>query len=304
MLSDDVNRYVAMQRGFGLKFDAPCRILLQFARYAEEHGDRYILTKRVFDWCRIASSPTQASTFFNAIRRLCVFLHAEDTRHELLPVGAFGPSQLPRPTPHLLDSDHVRAIMEAALELSPIDSIRPHTYHHLFGLLAATGLRISEALALKCSDLNEEGLVVRSGKFGKSRLLPIHPTTRLALARYLAIRDRFAADVDDLFVVTTGRSPNKSTVCRVFVQLARELGLRPPSPTRGVRLHDLRHTFAVRSLESCVHDRHVVANHMLALSTYLGHVNVTNTYWYLEATPVLLNHIAEACEHLFWGEMS
>lgn len=241
MLSDDVNRYVAMQRGFGLKFDAPCRILLQFARYAEEHGDRYILTQRVFDWCRIASSPTQASTFFNAIRRLCVFLHAEDTRHELLPVGAFGPSQLPRPTPHLLDSDHVRAIMEAALELSPKDSIRPHTYHHLFGLLAATGLRISEALALKCSDLNEEGLVVRSGKFDKSRLLPIHPTTRLALARYLAIRGRFAADVDDLFVVTTGRSPNKSTVCRVFVQLARELGLRPPSPTRGVRLHDLRH---------------------------------------------------------------
>lgn len=304
MLSDDVKRYVAIQRGFGLKFNAPYRILQQFARYAEERGDQYILSQRVFDWCRSASTPTQASTFFNAIRRLCVFLHAEDVRHELLPVGAFGPSQLPRPTPHLLDSHHVRAIMDAALELSPKDSISPHTYHHLFGLLAATGLRISEALALKCSDLNEDGLVIRSGKFGKSRLLPIHPTTRLALNRYLAIRDKFVTHVDDLFVVTTGRSPDQSTVCRVFVRLARELGLRPPSPMRGVRLHDLRHTFAVRSLESCAHDRHVVSNHMLALCTYLGHVDVTSTYWYLEATPVLMNHIAEASEHLFWGETS
>lgn len=304
MLSDDVTRYVAMQRGFGLKFDVSDRILRQFARYAEDHGDQYLLSHRIFDWCRMASTSNRARTFFNAIRGLCVFLHAEDPRHELPPAGAFGSRQLPRPTPHLLEPHHVSAVMDAALKLRPVGSISPHTYHHLFGLLAAAGLRISEALALKRDDLSEDGLVIRNAKFGKSRLLPIHPTTRQALSRYLAVRDRLGANGDDLFVVTTGRAPHQCTAHRVFVQLVRELGLRAPSPMPGPRLHDLRHTFAVRSLESCSHDRQAVANHMLALSTYLGHADVNKTYWYLEATPVLMRAIAEAGEQLFVGEVA
>jgi integrase len=145
--------------------------------------------------------------------------------------------------------------MMAALELAPKGSISPHTYHHLFGLLAATGLRISEALALKRNDLTDDGLIVRSGKLGKSRLLPIHPTTRQALNRYLAVRDRLNAGGDDLFAVTTGRAPQKSTVYQVFRRLAHQLGLRDLGRTPGPRVHDLRHTFAVRSLEACALDQ-------------------------------------------------
>jgi integrase len=191
--------------------------------------------------------------------------------------------------------------MTAALELPPKGSISPHTYHHLFGLLAATGLRISEALALKRDDLCDDGLIVRKGKFSKSRLLPIHMTTRQAFDRYLTIRDRLNAGGDDLFVVTTGRAPQKSTAYQVFRRLAHQVGIRDLGSTPGSRVHDLRHTFAVRSLEACAPDRSAIAAHMLALSTYLGHTEVAHTYWYLEATPVLLRGIAEASEQLFDG---
>lgn len=301
MLSDNVARYVALYRSLGLKFNEQCRILLLFAAHAEAHGDQYTRTDRIYDWCRSASSPLQARNRFDVARRFCVFLHTEDALHEVPPAGAFGRGRRPRPAPHLLEPQDIRAIMHAALELPPRGEISPHTYHHLFGVLATTGLRISEALALKREDLTDDGLVVRGGKFNKSRLLPIHPTTRQALGRYLAIRDRLAPEGDDLFVVTTGRAPHKTTVYVNFRRLAHQVGIRGLGRTPGPRLHDLRHTFAVRSLEACVHDRQAVAGHMLALSTYLGHVELAHTYWYLQATPVLLRSIAKASEQLFAG---
>ena len=301
MLSNEVARYVALNRSLGLKFNNEDQILRSFAIYAQAHGDQHMRADRIFTWCRSASSPVRARTFYAAIRRFCVFLHAENPQHAIPPAGAFGRGRCPRPAPHLLDAHQVRALMTAALELPPKGSISPHTYHHLFGLLAATGLRISEALALKRDDLCDDGLIVRKGKFGKSRLLPIHITTRQAFDRYLTIRDRLNAGGDDLFVVTTGRAPQKSTAYQVFRRLAHQVGIRDLGSTPGSRVHDLRHTFAVRSLEACAPDRSAIAAQMLALSTYLGHTEVAHTYWYLEATPVLLRGIAEASEQLFDG---
>jgi len=301
MLSNEVARYVALNRSLGLKFNNEDQILRSFAIYAQAHGDQHMRADRIFTWCRSASSPVRARTFYAAIRRFCVFLHAENPQHAIPPAGAFGRGRCPRPAPHLLDAHQVRALMTAALELPPKGSISPHTYHHLFGLLAATGLRISEALALKRDDLCDDGLIVRKGKFSKSRLLPIHMTTRQAFDRYLTIRDRLNAGGDDLFVVTTGRAPQKSTAYQVFRRLAHQVGIRDLGSTPGSRVHDLRHTFAVRSLEACAPDRSAIAAHMLALSTYLGHTEVAHTYWYLEATPVLLRGIAEASEQLFDG---
>lgn len=301
MLSNEVARYVALNRSLGLKFNNEDQILRSFAIYAQAHGDQHMRADRIFTWCRSASSPVRARTFYAAIRRFCVFLHAENPQHAIPPAGAFGRGRCPRPAPHLLDAHQVRALMTAALELPPKGSISPHTYHHLFGLLAATGLRISEALALKRDDLCDDGLIVRKGKFSKSRLLPIHMTTRQAFDRYLTIRDRLNAGGDDLFVVTTGRAPQKSTAYQVFRRLAHQVGIRDLGSTPGSRVHDLRHMFAVRSLEACAPDRSAIAAHMLALSTYLGHTEVAHTYWYLEATPVLLRGIAEASEQLFDG---
>lgn len=304
MLNTDVARYVALHRRLGLKFNEQSRILNLYARYAESHGDRYTLINRIHDWCATASSPVQSRFRFKTVRRFCTFLNAEDPRHEIPPAGAFGRGKRPRPAPHLLEPYQIRAIMDAALDLPPKGAISPYTYHYLFGLLAATGLRISEALALQFDDLTDDGLIVRNGKFGRSRLLPLHATTRQALTNYMAIRTKFGGDGDDLFVLKTGRAPSKVRVHVVFVQLARQLGLRGPTGTPGPRLHDLRHSFAVRSLKACTQDRQTVAHHMAALSTYLGHTDIAHTYWYLEATPVLMHSIAAASEQLFREEVA
>jgi len=301
MLSSHVARYVTLQHRLGLRFVAQKRTLELYASFAEAHGDQLVRTRRIHDWCTTASSPNRARTRYDTVRRFCVFLNAEDPRHEIPPVNAFGRGKRPRPAPHILEPSQIQAIMRATLDLPPKGTISSHTYHHLFGLLAATGLRISEALALQRDDLTDDGLIVRCSKFGKSRLVPLHATTRQALSDYAAIRGRLGGDHDDLFVVTTGRPPHKVTAYRTFVRIARQLGFRGPPGTPGPRLHDLRHTFAARSLEACAHDRQAVAHHMAALSTYLGHVDVANTYWYLQATPGLMRNIAEANERLFQG---
>ncbi len=305
MLSSHVARYVALHRRLGLRFDQQARTLELYARYAEAREDRYTLVNRIHDWCATASSPNRARTWFDTVRRFCIFLNAENPQHEIPAANAFGRGKRPRPAPHILEPDQIRAIMQAALDLPPKGSISPHTYHHLFGLLAATGLRISEALALQRHDLTDDGLVIRHGKFDKSRLVPLHVTARRALTDYLAIRGRLGGNAGDLFAVKTGHAPTTTRVHVVFVRLARQLGFRRgETGTPGPRLHDLRHTFAVRSLEACAHDREAVNRHIAALSTYLGHADVANTYWYLEATPVLMHGIAEANERLFRGEMA
>ena len=301
MLSSHVTRYVALHRGLGRQFNEQKRTLELFVQDTEAYGDTYILASRVHGWCATASSPNVARTRYNTVRRFCVFLNAESPHHEIPPANAFGRGKRPRPAPYILEPEQIRAIMRAALDLSPKGSISPMTYYHLFGLLAATGLRISEALALQRHDLTDDGLIIRHGKFGKSRLVPLHTTARRALTDYSALRDGLGGTSDDLFVVTTGRAPSTTWAYRVFVRLARQLGFRGGKGTKGPRLHDLRHTFAVRSLEACAHDRQTVACHMAALSTYLGHADVANTYWYLQATPVLMHGIAEANEQLFQG---
>ena len=301
MLMAQVERYVALQRSRGLRFRDQERLLIHYVRFASVAGDAFVMTERVHAWSSAASSPGQARVRYDTARRFAAFLRAEDSRHEVPPPRAFGRGRRPRPAPYLLSPDEIGAIMTAALDVPPKGTVSPLTYHHLFGLLAATGLRISEALALKCEDLTDDGLVVRKAKFGKSRLLPLHPSTRAALERYLAARARLCAAGEDLFVVKHGCAPTKVRVYCVFVRLARALGIRGAPGSRGPRLHDLRHSFAVRSLTACPPDRTAVTRHMLALSTYMGHADVTATYWYLEATPVLLNGIAAQAEQAFAG---
>lgn len=302
MLNKEISRYVELHRSLGRKFCAQDRLLRLYADFAAGFGDRYTNVQRIYDWCHTSTSQNVARQRFDTVRNFSLFAQAEDAGYEVPPPGVFGRGKRPRPTPSIIERDQVRAIMTAALDVPPQDMISPHTYHYLFGLLAATGLRISEALALQCTDLVEDGLIVRNGKLGKQRLIALQTSTRQALEAYLAIRDRFGAKGSDLFVSIRGRAPTKTRAHVVFVRLARQLGYRGPTGTSGMRLHDLRHTFAVRSLESCPADREAIAHHMAGLSVYLGHVSVSSTYWYLEATPVLLRDIAAAGEHLYLGE--
>ena len=304
MLRIQADRYVEFNRSFGLKYDTNALIIRRFIEYAEPFGDTLLYTHRVVAWSKLASTQEAARRRYDCVRRFCVFMNGEDSRHEVPPRGWFGEGQPRRPTPHIFQAEDVRRIMDEALLQGPPGSICPHTFHHIFGLLAGTGLRVSEALRLTFSDVTDDGLLIRKSKGDQSRLVPLHDTTRTALDRFLEIRRKVRTASDELFIVSHGRAPTKTRVHVVFVEILRRLGLRGPTGTPGPRLHDLRHSFAVRSLEQCPHDATSVSRHIEALSTYLGHSKPQATYWYLEATPVLLRQIAKANELHAQGETS
>jgi integrase len=301
MLSKALTRYIDLHRSLGFKFRVQRLLLANFVRFAERHGDEFIRVARVLEWAVQAPSPPQRRNRLLAARRFALSLQAEDPRHEVPAADAIGRGLFERRTPYIYSSGEVAALMRAAAGLLPSGSIRPLMYSTLFGLIATTGMRISEALALRLEDVTDDGLVVRETKFHESRLLPLHDTTRRALESYLSVRRRLGTLDGALFVSNTAAVPAYPTVVATFLRLARSIGLRGAPGERGPRIHDLRHSFAVRSLESCRADREAVARHIVALSTYLGHGHVTDTYWYLEATPILMRQIAEASEALYKG---
>jgi integrase len=295
-ISTNVKRYVAIKRGLGYQFADQEYMLQKYAAFADAHGDRFTSISRIVKWASAASSAQRSREWFRVARHFAISMHAEDNRNEIPPRDAFGRAKRKRPRPHVLASADIDRIMQAALSVPPIASITPYTYHYMIGLLATTGLRVSEAIALLDTDLVPDGLLIRETKFRKTRLVPIHRSTRTALAEYIELRRRIGGPSPHLFVLSTGEPPDRATVTRTFVKLAQMVGLRGGRGQRGPRLHDLRHSFAVRSLEQCGSDRAIVNRHMLALSTYLGHACLSDTYWYLEATPVLTRQIANAAE--------
>lgn len=298
MLNDAITTYVELKRAVGFKFVQQAKILKNFAAFADVRGDTVVRTATVLEWAILAPSQQQRRTRLLIVRRFALTIKTEDHNHEVPAVDALGRSRVERQTPYIYTAEEITRLLHAAAHMQPSDTIKPKMYATLFGLLAATGLRISEALALRYDDLIEDGLIVRMTKFKKSRLVPLHETTRRALDSYLSMRRQHKAFNDSLFISESGHVLPYKTVNNNFLRLARSIGLRKESSQRGPRIHDFRHTFAVRSLEQCGCDRDEVARHMVALSTYMGHAHVTNTYWYLEATPILMKQIAEAAEKL------
>ncbi len=304
MLSQDLARYVDLHRSLGFSFRTQHSLLRNFVAFAGARGDEFVRVDRVLDWAARAPSPPQRRNRLLTVRRFALAMQAEEARHEAPAADALGHGTFKRRIAHIYRPDEIARLMRAAAQLEPADSIRPLTYSTLFGLLAATGMRISEALALRLEDFTADGLHIRQTKFQKSRLLPLHDTTRRALDAYLSVRAQLGTLDGALFISTTGKAPAYETVAATFRWLARSIGLRGGAGQPGPRIHDLRHTFAVRSLEQCRYDREAVARHLVALSTYLGHAHVTDTYWYLHATPILMGQIAEAGEALHRGYAS
>ena len=298
MLRSDMERYIQLRQSAGFKLANESLMLRSFIAAAERHGDQHIRTDRVLNWAGQAPSSAQRYRRLNAVRHFAQALQAEDDRHQVPPRTAFGNARHRRPPPYIFSQDEVAKLIEAAGRLKPTGSIRPMMFATLFGLLAATGLRISEALRLRLQDITVDGLMILETKFNKSRLVPLHDTVRAALERYLVVRTRTATSTDALFVGINGKAPGYRGVKDVFVRLVTVMGLQQARNGGLPHIHDLRHTLAVRSLEQFRGDRNAISRHMTALSTYLGHTKVTDTYWYLEATPVLLGQIAEAAETL------
>ena len=300
MLSRDLERYVDGKRSLGFKFRSQSGQLGSFVAFAEGRGDRYVRSARVLAWAAKAPSPEHRRSRLLTVRRFALAMHAENARHQVPAAEAVGRATTKRRAPYIYPPVEITRLLQASAALEPTNSIRPIMYTTLLGLIAATGMRIAEALALQVDDVTADGLVIRETKFQKSRLLPLHETVRQALDGYLIAR-RDVPGGSTLFVSRAGRPLPYNSVRNVFLALLDRTDLRRAHAGRNPRIHDLRHTFAVRSLESCSHDRTAVARHIVALSTYLGHAHVTDTYWYLHATPVLMGQIAEAGEALLTG---
>ena len=189
--------------------------------------------------------------------------------------------------------------MAEALSLGPAGSLTPLTFHVIIGLLACTGLRRSEATGLLLGNLGQDGLLVRNAKNRRDRLVPLHESARRALDDYLVARKRQGGPGEHLFVLTSGQPVRPKHLTATFILLARRAGVRGAAGEPGPRLHDLRHAFAVSALEGSLSpSRRDVGRHMLTLSTYLGHAKPSDTYWYLEATPVLMRQVSQATETL------
>lgn len=297
MMTPLLDDYLALRRAAGFQLRVQEGHLRNFVKFAAERAEAFVRTETALDWAALAPSASQRGHRLDVVRIFARYARIEDSRHEVPPVGVFS-SRRPPYRPFIFTADQTRRVLEYAAKLPPTGSLRPWTYCTLFSLLAVTGMRISEALALRLEDITPDGLLIRKTKFQKSRLLPLHPSARAGLEKYLRRRRHFGATDDHLFISSRYRRPHYATVVATFLQAVRAIGLHPGPGQRGPRLHDWRHSWAVAALEACPYGHDQVNQHVLAVSTYLGHAKLESTYVYLHTTPQLLVDIAARCEQV------
>lgn len=296
-MTSHVEHYVALKRHLGFKFNEQERVLGIYAKHADDHGDEFILCSRMIEATTGTAKLTTVRKHLVILRNFALWLHSEDERHEVLPRNVLGQPETRRRTPCLMTPEEIRKVMNAALDLPPVGSITPQSIYYMIGLAAATGMRASEVALLTTSDLTPDGVVIQETKFKKSRLVPLHHTVRGALERYLEMRRQTGAAHDRLFVLSNGNPVRPAHLSEKFTEAAIKTGIKR-GPREGPSLHSLRHTFAVRSLETAdTTNREDISRHIAALTTYLGHAHMASTYWYLEATPTLLQSISDAVEN-------
>jgi integrase/recombinase XerC len=295
--------YLDERRRLGFDLCIAGRQLMQFARYADARGHRGPLTLDLqLDWARASG---RASGRITCARRLELIRPFAKYYRQFEPHTAVpDPMTFGRPhrrlTPHIYTDGEICDLLTEAGRLRPCQGLRPATYQTLFGLIAATGIRLSEGLHLRDTDVDLRGgaLTVRQTKFKKSRRLPLHPSTVNALSNYRYLRDRALAPQPHLpfFVSHAGGALSSSTVHSVFDQLRTRLRWVARGGHPYPRIHDLRHTFAVRRVQLW-HESGVTMDHgMIMLCTYLGHAKISDTYWYLSGVPELLAVVGTAFE--------
>ena len=304
MLRNSIDTYLSVRRALGFKLRADQTYLESYARFAAMAGDSHMQAQTATAWAKLTPSDESRTVRMNVLIRFARFARAGDDRHEVPPSDVFCRHRQRR-LPYIFSDDEVLSIVQYARLLGPRDSIRPHTFSTLFGLLAATGLRISEALDLCVSDFTVEGLRIRETKCRKSRLVCLHESVVTMLGRYLAMRSMIASTDGHIFVAhRTGQRLDYSVAADTFHSVLRMAGIKGPPGGHRPRLHDFRHRFAVKALLTCPNVRDRVDKHMLALSTYMGHAHVADTYWYLNSTPELMSDIVNACDSFFQGGSS
>lgn len=317
-LGKALTNYLALRRALGFKLGRTETRLRQFLAFMEGKRSTRITTALALEFATEASQldPRTQANRLSVVRGFARHLVATDPTMEIPPLGLL-PSRPKRAHPYLYSEEELRRLLAGA-KAYPSWSRFPglswkrfqaQTYYCLFGLLAVTGMRVGEALQLRPCDIDWKTgvMTIHHAKFGKSRLVPLHPTTMKALATFVRRRDRFFVQLPSppklahLFVTSRGTSIRVTYVNRVFLTISRQIGLRARNARHGPRLHDLRHRFAVETLLRWYRQGEQPDRLLPVLATYLGHTHVSGTYWYLTSTPELMQAAGQRLERRWKG---
>lgn len=305
-LRQAMHEYLAMRRSLGFRLRRVAPRLFDFVAFMEQQHASYITVPLALAWAK-QPADAQLATWaqhLSFVRSFARYRRATDPRTEIPPEELL-PFRPKRARPYLYSQREICDLLRAAPRLQR-QGLQPDTYYCLLGLMAVSGMRVSEVQNLKLQDLDlkERVLTVHGAKFGKDRLVPLHPSTCRVLARYLSGRQRTWANRSAsayLFVSSRGNRLDDGDIRRTFHALSREIGLRGPTDRRGPRLHDLRHRFASLTLLRWYRAGEDPERRLPALSTYLGHVHWSDTYWYLSALPGLMREAVTRLERQ-WQE--
>lgn len=304
-LRASVDDYLTTRRAMGYRLERAGRLLPQFIDYLDDAGAATVTVEHAVTWATLPAGDKRNwwAERLSIVRGFATWLAAFDLATEVPPPDLL-PRRSGRTTPYICSPQEIGALLAAAGDIPT--PLRAATYQTLIGLLAVTGMRIGEAIALDHADFDPTHgmLQVRSGKFGKSRQLPLHETTVDALEGYLQLRARLCRDVraSALLISNVGTRLDYRYVNKTFRQLADRAGLVPRSPSCRPRPHSLRHSFAVHTVLDAYRSGTDVQAMLPLLSTYLGHVEPSNTYWYLSAAPELLALAGQRLEDHLGGQ--
>jgi integrase/recombinase XerD len=291
-LNQAVDDYLALRRSLGFKLREYGECLHEFVSFLKKNGSAHITNKMALEYVtrRQDEKSVSWSRRLIIIRGFARYPFGADPKTEIPPVGMLR-FRSRRAQPYIYSHEEICRLLQAAMKIQSPHKLQPHTYHCLFGLLAVSGLRLGEAISLQPQDVDwSEGVLTVRGKFGKTRLVPLHPSTLAVLRDYAEFRDKiFNGRILPTFLVTShGTKLEKTNLSRIFRELSLQIGIRKPGVRNGPRLHDFRHRFAVETLLRWYRRGDSVRQRMPVLSTYLGYGNVSGTYWYLSSTPALL----------------
>jgi integrase len=298
-LREQLGDYLTLRRALGYRLARPEKLLNQFLDHLDRRGETVITVVSALDWARLPGNGNSNWWAYrlSAVRGFAAYLHSIDPVHEV-PAPDLLPQRPLRASPYLYSGTEVAALIAAAGTLSA--PLRRATFATLIGLLAVTGMRVGEAIALDRADVDFTAgrITVRSGKFGKTRELALHPSTVDALRRYQRLRRRLAPGTGTpaFFVSLAGTRLRYCNVHHAFQRLVRVAELRPRSTSCRPRIHDLRHSFAVRSMLDAYAAGEDGQTRLTLLSTWLGHVHPASTYWYLSASPELMTAAGKRLE--------
>lgn len=290
-----LRQYLVLRSRLGFALKDVQWALKKFVHFLETEGAAHITTELALQWATqaVGVQPATSAWRLGTVRRFALWFSALDPRTEVPPDGLL-PFRYRRRKPYIYSDREIERIVRTAAELHAPKGLRGRTYSTLFGLMAATGMRVGEAVFLDRDDVDlvEGTLSIRRAKLGKSRLLPVHPSTCMALRAYAEVRGRLLPRpaTPAFFVLEHGGRVTRCMAEWTFAQVSKTVGLRSPDRRwgKGPRLHDMRHRFAAKTLIEWYRAGLDVEREIPKLSAYLGHASINDTYWYIEAVPELL----------------